>query len=439
MKVQIGIFAVGLGVGGLAMIAGFGPTHWGYVGRLLVVFLTFLAGWGLAMLIWSIRRQGLRIAALDGAANPVAGQVSLHRAGDPGDASAGDRHSLAIADLVGTRDGRQLPAYRRLERAFDALPHGVAVITEQWLISFVNAEGRALFGSEDWVIGKSVFGALSRHSVFEATERARSAGAPVTQEVLTVWSEAIPMTIAPIGQDASMLLCYPGGKERRRPSERDLSLPDQRIPATAQGPDTALIDLHAMAIDTETTGLDTKRDRVISIGGVRLHGTQMHRSATLNLLVNPDRTIPRRTIAIHGISNGMIADAPAFSSVASEVANATDGLILIGHHVAFDVRMLSNEMRRCGRKWLPGRCLDVMLIYAALFPDRRALLLEDMAKDLDVAMIGRHSALGDALTTAEIYLRLVPEVIGRGVETLAGLDALQTEGLKHLDRARRLK
>jgi DNA polymerase III epsilon subunit-like protein len=131
----------------------------------------------------------------------------------------------------------------------------------------------------------------------------------------------------------------------------------------------------------------------------------------------------------------MVAGAPFFPAVADDVAAATDGLVMIGHHVAFDVQMLRNEMRLCGREWLPPHCLDVMLLYAALFPEAKSLLLDDMAAALEVPVIGRHSALGDALTTAEIYARLVPALIGRGVETLSAADLLQHEAAKRLGRA----
>ena len=76
-----------------------------------------------------------------------------------------------------------------------------------------------------------------------------------------------------------------------------------------------------------------------------------------------------------------------------------------------------------------------MLLYAALFPEAKSLLLDDLAIAFDVPVIGRHSALGDALTTAEIYSRLVPILVGRGVATLAGAQALQAEAAKRLARA----
>jgi DNA polymerase III epsilon subunit family exonuclease len=193
-----------------------------------------------------------------------------------------------------------------------------------------------------------------------------------------------------------------------------------------------LADLPAIALDTETTGLDPENDRVISIGAVRLQGARLYRSLTLNLLVNPGRSIPTRTIPIHGISNAMVSDAPSFDDVAQRVADHTSGLVLIGHHIDFDIGILRTEMQRCGRDWSPAASLDIMLLYAGLFPDRRSLRLDHIAADLDVPVIGRHSALGDALTSGEIFVRLLDTMSAQGLETLDEAMAMQHKAARRL-------
>jgi DNA polymerase-3 subunit epsilon len=197
-------------------------------------------------------------------------------------------------------------------------------------------------------------------------------------------------------------------------------------------PQTALTDLPAIAIDTETTGLDPQRDRVISIGAVRLQGQRLFRSWTLNMLVNPGRSIPSRTIPVHGISNAMVAGAPTFDQVADRILEQTGGLVLVGHRIDFDVAILGAELQRCGRSWRPVATFDIMLLYAGLFPDRRSLLLEDIAADLGIPVIGRHSALGDALTAGEIFVRLVAILTERSVSSLEAAQALQQKAARRL-------
>lgn len=436
MRTEFGLGSIVLGVAGLIAMVLIDNAPVGLPADIAALLLAALACSGGIVLAWEIWKRELRVEALRGWVNLVAGRSEPARCEIQPEADAIDRVQLAIIDMIGMRLDQQSATYRRLEDVLNALPDGVAVVTQEGLISLVNGPGRPLFGTDKSVVGKSVFETLSRQSLSDAIERARNAGRPVAVEIYTVWSEAIPVTVALIGQEGSALLRYPAADVESLRGEHDLSLHDRPIPAGRVDAHTSLAELPALALDTETTGLSTKQDRVISIGGVRLHGGRLYRSATLNLLVNPGRAIPNRTIAVHGISNSMVAGAPSFSAVADEVETATKGLAMIGHHVAFDVQMLRNEMRQCGRDWSPTHCLDVMLLYAGLFPERGSLLLDDIAAALEVPVIGRHSALGDALTTAEIYARLVPVMIGRGISTFADAEALQSEAAKRLGRSR---
>ncbi|HWA49945.1 MAG TPA: exonuclease domain-containing protein [Dongiaceae bacterium] len=390
---------------------------------------------GAAGLLLRERALILRVEQLRGWVNLVAGQSDMARHEVAADADAVDRVQLAILDMIGMRLDQQSAIYRRLEEVLNALPDGVAVITPEGLVSLVNAPGRPLFRHAGKAIGTSVFEVLSRHALGDAIAQARSAGKPVDADLYTVWSEHLRATVTLIGNEGSILLRFPASEAVSGGGEHDLSLHDRPPAAAPATAETPLAHVSAIAIDTETTGLDTRNDRVISIGGVRLQGERLYRSATLNFLVNPGRPIPNRTIAVHGISNSMVADAPLFPGIAAEFAAATENLVMVGHHVAFDVRMLENEMRAARRDWLPAHSLDVMLLYAGLFPDRTTLSLDDMAAALNVPVIGRHSALGDALTTAEIYVRLVPLLIERGFATLGAAEGLQAEAEARLRRA----
>lgn len=435
MRTEIGLGAVVLGVGGLVAVAWFDTMPLSLAAHLVTALLAAAAIGGGLSLLRQARRLELRIEALRGWVNLVAGQRDLARRDIAPDADAVDRVQLAIIDMIGLRMDQQSTVYRRLQEVLNALPDGIAVLTQEGLISLVNTAGRPLFGDTERVIGKSVFETLSRQSLGEAIDQARAAGRPIDTELFTIWSEAIPATVTVIGQEGSALLRYPAAEAASARGEHDLSLHDRPPAPSTPGPGTPLAELSALAIDTETTGLNPRQDRVISIGAIRLQGERLYRSSTLNLLVNPGRSIPNRTIAIHGISNSMVAGAPPFAAVADQVVEAIDGLTVIGFHTDFDLQMLQSEMRHCGRDWLPGPSLDVMLLYAALYPDARSLLLDDIAAVFDVPVIGRHSALGDALTTAEIYARLVPMLIGRGIATLAQAEALQVEAAKRLARS----
>jgi DNA polymerase III subunit epsilon len=432
IRADIGVAVLIAAVGLLAVVAVMGTALDSASLRILAIALAGVAitsGFALAYLA---RRWSLRVEQLRGWVNLVAGESeSLPREIAP-DADAVDRVQLAIIDMLGMRIDQQGAIYRRLGDVLNAIPDGVVVVTPEGLISLVNAAGRPLFGSRDGVIGTSIYETLSRHSLANALALARDSEKPVSAVLHTVWSDALHATVARIGTDGSALLRFPATEAAAAALEHDLSLHDRPGQAAAVTPATPLSELPAVALDTETTGLDPNNDRVISIGAVRLHGARLYRSQTLNMLVNPGRSIPNRTIAIHGISNAMVSDAPLFDQIADRVLDYAGGLVLIGHHIDFDVAMLRSETQRCGRDWRPAASLDVMLLYVGLFPDRHALRLDDIAAVLDVPVIGRHSALGDALTTGEIFVRLIDAMSAQGIDTLEAAQALQHKAARQL-------
>lgn len=432
MRVEIGVAVLIAAVGLLAVIAVMRVALDSLPLRIIAIVLaTAAVSSGLA-LAYLARRWTLRVEQLRGWVNLVAGKSESLRREIASDADAVDRVQLAIIDMLGMRMDQQGAIYRRLGDVLNAIPDGVVVVTQEGLISLVNAAGRPLFGSQDSVIGTSIYETLSRHSLAGALALARDSEKPVSAVVHTVWSDALHTTVAPIGTDGSALLRFPATEAAAAALEHDLSLHDRPGQPVLVGPATPLSELPSLAIDTEATGLHPQQDRVISIGAVRLQGGQLYRSKTLNLLVNPGRSIPSRTIPIHGISNTMVSDAPPFDRIADRLIDHTRGLVLIGHHIGFDAAILRAEMQRCGRDWQPTASLDVMLLYAGLFPDRHALRLEDIAADLDVPVIGRHSALGDALTTGEIFVRLLATMSVQGLDTLEAAQSLQQKAARRL-------
>ena len=207
---------------------------------------------------------------LRGWVNLVAGELESLRREIASDADAVDRVQLAIIDMLGMRIDQQGAIYRRLGDVLNAIPDGVVVVTPEGLISLVNAAGRPLFGSQDSVIGTSIYETLSRHSLADALALARDSEKPVSAVLHTVWSDALHATVARIGSDGSALLRFPATEAAAAALEHDLSLHDRPVRPVPSRPRHRSPELPAVALDTETTGLDPNNDRVISIGAVPL-------------------------------------------------------------------------------------------------------------------------------------------------------------------------
>jgi len=182
---------------------------------------------------------------------------------------------------------------------------------------------------------------------------------------------------------------------------------------------TPLIALDAFVIDTETTGLDPAKARIVEIGALPLKGGKLDEKSALRQLVHPGQHIPEVATRIHHIDDAMVASAPAFAAVWPELAAAISGSILVGHTLGFDLAVLRRECERARLPWNAPRTLDTRLLAQVAEPNLGSYTLEALASWLGVSGDGRHSALGDATLTARIFLALLPKLRAGQIRTLA--------------------
>lgn len=187
-----------------------------------------------------------------------------------------------------------------------------------------------------------------------------------------------------------------------------------------------LIALDAVVIDTETTGLDPARARILEIGALRLSAGRIDAENSLRRLVRPGQPIPAAASAVHGLDDAAVADAAPFADVWPEVAAFIGEGVLIGHTLGFDLAVLKNECARAGLAFRAPPTLDTHLLAQVAEPNLAAFTLESLAAWLGVELAARHSALGDASTTARIFLALLPKLRDRGIRTLR--EAMQACG-----------
>ena len=194
-----------------------------------------------------------------------------------------------------------------------------------------------------------------------------------------------------------------------------------------------MASLNAISLDLETTGLDVRRDRVVSMAAVPLCGRHIISERSFERLVQPEMPIPPLATRIHGITDEMVASAPSLSTALAELLVAIGDSVVIGHSVGFDLAILRHEAARRRLTWEEPVWLDTGLLAIALNPALAQGSLESVAEWLDVEVNGRHTALGDALMAAEIYARLLPRLRDAGVRTLAEARRFQTTAHAALD------
>jgi DNA polymerase III epsilon subunit family exonuclease len=198
--------------------------------------------------------------------------------------------------------------------------------------------------------------------------------------------------------------------------------PHWRLPRR-RGPDVAVLGERFVALDLETTGLDPRRDAIVAAAAVPfVTGTPGQGLVTL---VNPGRPIPATSTAIHGITDAMVAAAPRVAQIVTPLAQVCGDAVLVGHGVGFDLAVIARERRILGLAPLRNVALDTMRLAAALHPDWADVGLDATAGRLNITIVGRHSAYGDAVAAGQILLALLPELINRGLRTVMDLAWLQ--------------
>lgn len=202
-----------------------------------------------------------------------------------------------------------------------------------------------------------------------------------------------------------------------RPEYYDFDL-FQVSPEAQQLDDRKLIDLTYTVFDTETTGLNPSQgDEIIQIGAARIVNNRLLSQEVFDQLVDPRRRIPAETIPIHGITPDMVAGKPHIGQVLPAFHAFAHDTVLVAHNAAFDMKFLELKEASTGLRF-DQPVLDTLLLSAVVHPNQTSHRLEAIAERFGVMVMGRHTAVGDAMVTAEVFLRLVPLLADMGIHTL---------------------
>lgn len=181
--------------------------------------------------------------------------------------------------------------------------------------------------------------------------------------------------------------------------------------------DVPLDRLTCVVFDTETTGLDPAHDELVQIGAVRLVNGRILRGEIFDALIDPGRPIPPEATRIHGITNDMVTGRPPPPVVVARFAEFARDAVLVAHNAAFDLALLRRWENEAGVKF-DHPVLDTLLLSAVLHEDIEDHSLDSIAARLGIPVRARHSALGDALATAEVFVRLIELLRLRAMTTL---------------------
>ena len=156
-------------------------------------------------------------------------------------------------------------------------------------------------------------------------------------------------------------------------------------------------------IDVETTG---QGNRMTEISIFKYDGENIVDEFTT--LINPETYIPTHITALTGIDNALVADAPRFEEVAEDILKITEDAIFVAHNVNFDYNVISGEFKRIGLEFTRKKLCTVRLS-RKLLPGHRSYSLGKLCKALDIKLVDRHRARGDAEATVIVFQLLLQQ------------------------------
>lgn len=194
--------------------------------------------------------------------------------------------------------------------------------------------------------------------------------------------------------------------------ERDTRAANQYLSASMPARKTPWRELEFTVIDLETTGLNRLRDEIVSFATVSVSNGRVSLADARYELVRPRRMPGEETSRIHGLREADLIEAPPLEDLLDVLLEAMAGRILVAHVAAIEVGFLSEALAASGLR-MRNRFVDTAELALELSrlrrerpPEKEPIGLSELARSLSLPVHRRHTADGDALTTAQAFIAL---------------------------------
>ena len=159
-----------------------------------------------------------------------------------------------------------------------------------------------------------------------------------------------------------------------------------------------------IVLDTETTGLDFTKERMVEFAAVRLENGKI--KDEFQTLINPEQHIRKSSIAIHGITAEMVADAPTEAEVMPKILEFIGDYPIVAHNAIFDYTFLNEASLRTTGKEITNTRVDTQQMFKEVYPDLDSHGLEALTKKFNVELNNHHRAMADTMGLALSYPKL---------------------------------
>ena len=185
-------------------------------------------------------------------------------------------------------------------------------------------------------------------------------------------------------------------------------------------------------LDTETTGLNVNEGhRIVSIAATKIKNLKIT-NEILDELVNPERQISEPSIKIHNITQEKVQNKPVLKELDEKIYNFLENTVLVGHNLNFDIKFIvsSGPYTTIAHRVKNIVTIDTIYLSAGIYPHFNSYELSFLCKTLKIQTEDqtRHSALGDSVITARLFLHLLEEAGKKNINTIGGILHLCQQG-----------
>ena len=159
-----------------------------------------------------------------------------------------------------------------------------------------------------------------------------------------------------------------------------------------------------IVLDTETTGLDYTREKMVEFAAVRLENGKI--KDQFQTLINPEQHIRKSSIAIHGITPEMVEDAPTESEVMPKIMEFIGDYPIVAHNAIFDFCFINEASKRVFGKEIGNERIDTQQMFKEIYPELETHGLNALTEKFKVELVNHHRAMGDTMGLALAYPKL---------------------------------
>lgn len=357
--------------------------------------------------------QARYLGDLAPAAQAVAGQLS--------------QSTLGAAAAVASETARLTEEKNRLTALLTDIPVAMVLINPAHQIVLYDGQAAEALGQIHVPrLNASIFDYFERETLLAAHESLVQNGSEISFEARGIEGNlAFDARLKPIGSAPGYMLLIDDAHARMtpeaaRPLVYDFDLMEQSSEQTLA--DKPIQTLTYVVFDTETTGLLPHKDEIVQIGAVRVVNGKLVSGESIDQLVNPGMKIPAASTKVHKVTNEMVADAPDIHVAARQFHRFASDAVIVAHNAPFDMAFLRRHRRETGVEW-DHPIIDTVLLSAVLFGASETHTLDALCERLGVTIPPelRHTALGDAVATAEVLCKMLPMLVSRGFTTFGAV------------------